>query len=119
MVRFLSVAAVCVLLALSFGVTRSGFSVAEATEQGRATPDVTQPPAQNMHDMMKMHEQMMAEMAAGNAKLDGLVKEMNAVSGEAKVTAMAAVINELVQQHTAMHGRMGQMHQHCGMMMHR
>jgi hypothetical protein len=37
----------------------------------------------------------------------------------AKVTAMAAVINELVQQHTAMHGRMGQMHQHCGMMMHR
>ena len=116
MVRFLSVAVFCVLFALSFGMTRSGFGVAEATQQSTATPEVTQPAAPNMHHMMKMHEHMMAEMNAGTAKLDGLVKEMNAASGEAKITAMVAVINELVQQHKAMHGHMGQMHQHCAMM---
>jgi hypothetical protein len=36
---------------------------------------------------------------------------MNAATGEARVTAIAAVVNELVQQHRAMHGRMGQMHE--------
>jgi hypothetical protein len=52
-----------------------------------------------------------------------MVKEMNAASGNAKVTAMAAVVTELVQQHKSMHGRMGQMHQQMmggrGMMMNR
>jgi hypothetical protein len=65
-----------------------------------------------MQDMMKMHEQMMAEMKANDAKLDALVKDMNAATGDAKVNAMATVVNELVRQHRAMHGRMGQMHQH-------
>ena len=64
-----------------------------------------------MQDMMKMHEQMMAEMKASDAKLDALLKDMNSVSGDARVTAMAAVVNELVRQHKAMHARMGQMHQ--------
>jgi hypothetical protein len=65
---------------------------------------------------------MMADMKAGDAKLDALVKDMNAATGEARVTAIAAVVNELVHQHHAMHGRMGQMHQHMmgpGMMMRR
>jgi hypothetical protein len=62
--------------------------------------------------MMKMHEQMMAEMKAAEAKLDALVTDMNAATGDAKVTATAAVVNELVRQHKAMHGRMGHMHQH-------
>ena len=69
----------------------------------------TQP---NMQDMTKMHEQMMAEMKAGDAKLDALAKEMNAATGEARVNAVAAVVDELVRQHRAMHGHMGQMHQH-------
>jgi hypothetical protein len=43
-------------------------------------------------------------------KLETLVKEMNAARGDAKVTAMAAVVNELVARHKAMHERMGQMH---------
>jgi hypothetical protein len=75
-----------------------------------------------MADMMKMHEQMMAEMKAGDAKFDALVKDMNAAAGDAKVNAMAAVVNELVRQHKAMHERMGQMHQQMmgpGMMMRR
>jgi hypothetical protein len=44
-----------------------------------------------MADMMKMHEQMMAEMKTGDAKLDALVRDMNAAAGDAKVKAMAAV----------------------------
>ena len=36
---------------------------------------------------------------------------MNAAKGEVKVDAVAAVVTELVTQHKAMHGHMGQMHQ--------
>ena len=77
----------------------------------------TPPPAQaqqqpmSMQDMAKMHEQMMAQMTAGDAKLDTLVKEMNTAKGDAKVDAVAAVVTELVSQQKAMHGHMGQMHQ--------
>jgi vancomycin resistance protein YoaR len=75
----------------------------------------------SMQEMMKMHEQMMADMKAGDAKLDALVKDMNAATGNAKITAVAAVVNELVRQHKAMQERMSQMHQDMmggpGMMM--
>ena len=75
----------------------------------------------NMQDMMKMHEQMMADMKAADAKLDALVKEMNAATGNAKINAVAAVINELVRQHKAMEAHMDQMHENMiggrGMMM--
>ena len=74
-----------------------------------------------MQDMMKMHEQMMAEMKAADGRLDGLVKEMNAASGDAKVNAVAAVVTELVRQQKSMHEHMGHMHQQMmggpGMMM--
>ena len=66
---------------------------------------------QGMPDMMKMHEQMMAEMKANRVKLDALTKEMNNASGAAKVDAIAAVVAELVRQQNTMHDRMGQMHE--------
>jgi hypothetical protein len=75
----------------------------------------------NMQDMMKMHEQMMAQMKAGDDRLDALVKEMNAASGDAKINAVAAAVTELVRQQRSMHEHMGQMHQQMmggrGMMM--
>jgi hypothetical protein len=64
-----------------------------------------------MPDMMKRHQQMMADAKAGDARLDALVKEMNAATGGAKVDAVAAVVNELARQHKAMHGHMGEMHE--------
>ena len=78
----------------------------------------TAPQAQpNMPDMMKMHEQMMAGMKADDSKLDALLKEMNAATGDAKVKALAATVTELVRQHRGAHGQMGQMHQQMmGMM---
>lgn len=106
----LSVAAVLMALAV-VGVMRFGFGVAGASAQGSAAQATAQPPRPGMQDMMKMHEQMMAEMKAADSKLDALLKDMNDATGDAKVKAMAAVVDELVQQHKAMHGRMGQMHQ--------
>jgi type II secretory pathway component PulM len=72
----------------------------------------TAPAAQpRMSDMMQKHQQMMTEMKAADAKLDELVGAMNAATGDAKVTAMAQVINELARQHQVMHQRMGMMDQ--------
>ena len=81
------------------------------------------PATPQMSDMMKMHEQMMAEMKTADAKLDQLVSDMNAATGDAKVAAMARVVTELANQQKTMHGRMGSMHEMMmgggGMMMKR
>ncbi len=93
-----------------------------ASAAGTSQP-AREPSRPGGQDMMKMHEQMMAQMKEGDVKLDALVKEMNAASGDAKVNAVAAVVAELVRQHKAMHEHMGHMHQHMtserGMMMKR
>jgi hypothetical protein len=52
---------------------------------------------------------MMAERAAADQRVADLVAKMNAATGEEKVAAMAALINELVAQRK-------QMHESCGMM---
>ena len=95
-------------------ITLSGPEAGTAQAQQPAAPEMNNCP---------MCQQMMAEMKAGDAKLDALVKEMNAAKGEAKVNALAAVVTELVGQHKAMHNHVGEMHQHMmgmgGMMMHR
>ena len=44
-----------------------------------------------------------------NARLDSLVGRMNRATGEAKVAAMADVLNELVAQRRGMQARMGDM----------
>ena len=112
-------AALLILLVSLWAIDRSETSAAAPAQQ----PPAAQQPQPGMQDMMKMHEQMMAEMKAGNAKLDALVKDMNAARGDAKIDAVAAVVNELVGQHKAMHERMGQMHEQMmggrGMMMRR
>lgn len=108
-------------LALGVGIAQLGLEAAEGT-QTAAPQEAAPQPRSGMADMMKMHEQMMAEMTAADAKLDVLVKDMDAATGDAKVDATAAVVSELVRQHKAMHARMGQMHQRMmgrGMMMQR
>ena len=63
---------VLVALVILPGVPRSGLAAPDAAQQAPA-----QQPASNMQDMMKMHEQMMAEMKAGDAALNALVQTMN------------------------------------------
>ena len=48
-------------------------------------------------------------MMASNARLDELVKKMNAAQGQAKVDAIAEVLTALVQDHQSMHGNMASM----------
>lgn len=112
-----------VLILSSTSPTRSFNLVTDVAAQGQSSQasQLREQSPSNMQDMMKMHEQMMAEMKAADGRLDALVKEMNAASGEAKVNAVAAVVTELVRQQKSMHEHMGQMHQQMmggrGMMM--
>jgi hypothetical protein len=98
--------ALLIVGALLWSTPNSAMSVV-ATPQQDGTPQAQS----GMQSMMKMHEQMMAEMKANRAKLDALTKDMNNASGAAKVDAIAAVVTELVRQQNAMHERMGQMHE--------
>jgi hypothetical protein len=75
------------------------------------------------HDMKAMREKMMADNRAADATLEPLIEKMNTAKGEAKVDAMAAVVAELVRQHSDMRRRMEQMSEKmpemAGMMMQR
>ena len=51
--------------------------------------------------MMAHHKEMMAKMEAMDARLDELVKKMNAATGSKKPDAVAAVVNELVWRHVS------------------
>jgi hypothetical protein len=103
-------ATIALLLApIVFSGSQSQLLAVEAQNQtGSAAPfhmcDMTQ-----MAAMMKMHQQMMADMRAADTRLDQLVGEMNAATGDAKVAALARVVTELVGQQKAMHARMSGM----------
>jgi len=59
---------------------------------------------QGRHEaMMQMHEQ-------GAARLQELQNAMHAATGEAKVEAMEALLDEMLSQHRAMHAMMMGMH---------
>ena len=60
--------------------------------------------------MMAMHNQMMADMKAMDARLDLKVAAMNTAKGRDKVDAMADVMNEMVTQHKQMMAKMMGMH---------
>jgi gas vesicle protein len=51
---------------------------------------------------------------ASDARLDELVKKMNATQGQAKVDAMAELLTALVQAHQSMHATMGGMMHNMG-----
>ena len=121
LVRPVLVAAVSALVVLGVGITPLGLRAAAPGPQNPAQQGAPPQPQSGMPGMMKMHEQMMAETKAADATLDALVKDMNAAAGDSKLTAMAALVTELVRQHKAERARMGQMHQQMmggqGMMM--
>lgn len=71
-------------------------------------------PAMGEHDpeMMARHQAMMAEHEQTMARMDSLTATMNETTGDARVEAMAALLNELVAQHRAMHEHMREMMMH-------
>jgi hypothetical protein len=108
-----------VLVALlgSAAIPESGSSVFAQTASQQTPPAQPGQSGQqpDMAEMMKHHQQMMAEMKAADAKLGGLVAAMNSASGDAKISALAQVVTELVRQHKTMHEHMGMMGQHMMM----
>lgn len=88
---------------------------AAAWAQHEHSPDRANDEAKSGADrcqMMADHmQQMQAMMMKMDQQLDAKVQTMNQASGDAKVTAMAGVINELVSQRKQMHDRMAQMRQ--------
>ena len=84
-------------------------STATAQQPGAPTPDRRS----GMAGGNQMSTMMMDSL---NHRLDSLVDRMNRTSGNQKVQAMAAVINELVTQRKAMQERMHQMMERGGMM---
>ena len=77
-------------------------SILAAQQPGAATPD-------RQSGMASGNQMSMMMMDSLNHRLDSLVARMNRASGNQKVQAMAAVINELVAQRKAMQDRMHQM----------
>jgi hypothetical protein len=111
MTRQMSALTAIAVSGLLAGAAQSGSArVAAAPQDDHAAHAAAQPAPPATPDMMKMHGQMMADMKVEAARLDVLVKEMNAASGTAKTDAIAAVVNELVRQRTAMQAHMGGMH---------
>ena len=109
--------AIAALLHASLGVG-SGVALLAATPSQHdhfTPPSSPAAPQATTPEMMKMHHQMMSEMKAADVKLEALVKDMNAATGDAKVAAMAEVVTALVRQQQAMHGRMASM-DHCMVM---
>src|SRR5262245_49848111 len=98
-----------VFVSLTLGGLWSTQTVAAPQSQAAAPQRPSQEPSSQMQDMKKMHEQMVAEMKAEDAKLAELAQQMNTARGDAKIDATAAVVNELVRQHIAMTDRMGRM----------
>ena len=99
-------------LVVLFGSWPGGVGVDRAIGSAISAAGSPVPQAGETQDMLKMHEKMMAEMKASQAKLDELAKTMNAAPGQAKVGAMAELLNELVRSHRMMGDHMGSMHQH-------
>ena len=73
-------------------------------------------PMQPDHEaMMARHQAMMQAHEAGAARIQELQDRMHGATGEAKVEAMEALLDELLAQHRAMHESMMQMHHPGGM----
>jgi hypothetical protein len=96
---------------VSVGTNVSVLAASRSDQSQSLTPSSPAGPSAqaNMTEMMKRHQQMMADMKAADLKLDELVKSMNAATGEAKTIAIAQLLTEMVRQHQAMHEHMGTM----------
>lgn len=106
------------VLALAAALTASGALAQQSQPKARKQPAsghsgmMSGKTGDQCKQMMAMHSQMMADMKAMDASLDQKVAAMNAAKGNAKVDAMAAVINEMATQRTQMMAKMSGMQDH-------
>jgi len=67
-------------------------------------------------EMMEMHQEMQTKMKQMDQKLSDLGQKMNQATGDQKIQAMEAVLNEMINQRNAMRAMM--MSNHSMMMPH-
>ena len=84
----------------------------EGQPQGeQACPAGQSCPMPRDHEAMKeRHEAMMQQHEQDAARLQELQDEMHAATGDAKVDAIAALLDEMLAQHRAMHQMMMDVH---------
>jgi hypothetical protein len=108
LVKIKTISRIVPVLAIAAALTTSGALAQQSQPKAGKQPGSGQSGMMsgNMGDhckqMMTMHNQMMADMKAMDAGLDQKVAAMNAAKGNAKVDAMAAVINEMATQRKQM-----------------
>ena len=90
-----------------------GYAQTTQHEHG-TTPSQASAAAQPQMD----HQAMMANMQAEQKKLDDLVAQMNAATGQDKVEKIAVVVNELVAREKRMNSMMMMMHGGAAQMPH-
>jgi hypothetical protein len=61
---------------------------------------------ENCQEMKAEHQKMMEEMKAQDAELTEQVAKMNSASGDQKIGLMAGILTRMVEQRSAMTGRM-------------
>lgn len=93
-----------------------------AESEAETPAEDAQVPACCQEKMMRMHQEMQEHMKAKDAELARLAEEMKSATGDTKVDAIAAALEELIDQHRSMHqmrmahgsmpGMMMRMHQH-------
>jgi hypothetical protein len=107
-----------IVVALAIVLVASRDRVVVATGQHdhehQTSGSASVPQPESPGTMMKMHQDMVAEMKAGDAKLDALIAGMNNAKGDDRIVAMSAVLNELARQHKGMRTHMGDMPQMMG-----
>lgn len=98
---FLVLLFTCLFAATGF-TAEKGYDATKKADKSAAMMEKCQ-------EMGKKHEAMQQKMAERDARLQERVEAMNAATGEEKVDAIAAVINELIEQRQAMHDMMMKM----------
>jgi hypothetical protein len=58
------------------------------------------------------HDTMMAQMKAADARLEAMVQTMKSARGDDKVSAIQALLTEIVHHQAEMHRQMATMHEH-------
>jgi hypothetical protein len=94
------------VLVLAFGVMAGGLMAQAPDAPKKPMPMMGDKAMDECKAMMAKHEDMKAEMASMDARLDGLVAAMNAATGSQKVDATAAVVTEMATQRKAMRDHM-------------
>lgn len=93
------------------GVAAAGLAAQTHDHTGAApAPPAGRGGMAGMAGMMEQHQRMMADHKAADDRLEALMKAAEDARGDAKVSALTAVVAELVRQHTAMHATMTQDH---------